>query len=106
MTFGRTLIATAAGLWIALSGCMPPQSGDPERIPAAPASESDCGASQLGDYVGIAATDDVIARLHEWHGGKPMRVVRPGMAVTMDYSPDRLNVMLDDAGIILRFTCS
>jgi hypothetical protein len=35
----------------------------------------------------------------------PVRVVAPGMAVTMDYSDARLTVETDAAGIITRATC-
>lgn len=35
----------------------------------------------------------------------PVRVVAPGMAVTMDYSADRLTVETDRRGIITRFGC-
>ncbi len=35
----------------------------------------------------------------------PVRVVAPGMAMTMDYSPARLTVETDAEGIITRFSC-
>ena len=35
----------------------------------------------------------------------PMRLIRPGMAVTMDYSAERLNITLNDAGTIESVTC-
>ncbi len=34
------------------------------------------------------------------------RVVQPGMALTQDYRPDRLNVSIDDDGKIDRVWCS
>ena len=34
-----------------------------------------------------------------------VRVVKPGMAVTMDYRIDRLTVMLDDSGKIESISC-
>ncbi|CAN6595607.1 hypothetical protein TRVA0_001S01442 [Trichomonascus vanleenenianus] len=37
----------------------------------------------------------------ERHLPQPFRVLRPGMAATMDYRPNRLNVMLDQAGRIV-----
>lgn len=36
----------------------------------------------------------------------PMRVVKPGMAVTMDYSAARLTVETDAKGIITRHSCT
>lgn len=35
----------------------------------------------------------------------PVRVILPGMAVTMDYSPARLNLEVDERGHIFRFHC-
>ena len=32
--------------------------------------------------------------------GRTARVLRPGDAMTMDYRPDRLNLYLDDAGVL------
>jgi hypothetical protein len=42
----------------------------------------------------------------EPRGDKPMRVIKPGMAVTMDYRPDRLNVQVGEDGKISKFTCT
>lgn len=38
------------------------------------------------------------------YGGE-MRIIRPGMAVTMDYSPSRLNVEIGADGRIARIFC-
>ena len=35
----------------------------------------------------------------------PVRVIPPGAAVTMDYSPARLNLETDASGYIVRFRC-
>jgi len=74
--------------------------------PPPPAMEPSCGADQLGSYVGQPASDEVIAAITAWRGDKPMRVIKPGMAVTMDYRPDRLNVQVDENGKIKGFTCT
>lgn len=34
-----------------------------------------------------------------------LRVIKPGMMVTKDYSPTRLNVQVDDSGIIVALSC-
>ncbi|MCB1538860.1 MAG: hypothetical protein H6865_08040 [Rhodospirillales bacterium] len=36
---------------------------------------------------------------------EPHRVIPPGAAVTMDYSPDRVNFQLDENGRIVRIWC-
>lgn len=101
----RTTLAAAAIFMTGLTGCAPPPSGKPERLPASPPAETGCGADQLGAYVGVEATDDVIATLREWRGDRPMRVILPGMAVTMDYRPDRLNVEVGENGRIAKVRC-
>ncbi len=36
--------------------------------------------------------------------GKKLRVIKPGQALTMDYNEDRLNVVVDDKGLITRIS--
>ena len=38
-------------------------------------------------------------------GAKVVRVLRPGMMVTMEYRGDRLNLRIDGQGKILSVTC-
>jgi len=68
--------------------------------------EPSCGAEKLGAYIGQPASDEVIAAITQSRGDKPMRVVTPGMAVTMDYRPDRLNVKVGEDGKISALDCS
>ncbi|MDN5679756.1 MAG: hypothetical protein L0G81_03850 [Ewingella sp.] len=37
---------------------------------------------------------------------KPMRLITPGTAVTMDFNPERLNIMADEKGVITSLHCS
>jgi hypothetical protein len=37
--------------------------------------------------------------------GRPYRILPPGAMMTMDHSPDRINVETDDAGIVVRVFC-
>lgn len=98
-------LALAPTALLALAACTaetpPPQPAPP------PASEAvDCGAGALASYVGVAASDAVIATIHQWRGNNPVRVLKPGSAMTMDFRPGRLNVFLDDQGRIEKFTCN
>ena len=103
------MTALAASL-LALSACTATGSDTvaetTPRPPAPPALEPNCGADQLGAYIGHPASDEVIAAITGWRGGKPMRVLRPGQAVTMDFRPDRLNVQVGEDGKIKGFTCT
>jgi Peptidase inhibitor I78 family len=76
-----------------LSACVttvPPSTGPDE-----------CGASELQYLVGKPAV-----LLDGMRFSQDVRVIEPGMAVTMDYRPDRLNFVIDDFDVIERVYCS
>lgn len=98
LTIGTALLAAT------LSGCGAQTEAALPPPPAA--SEPGCGADQLAGYVGSPATDDVIAKIREWRGEHPIRVLKPGSMATMDYRPDRLNIDVDADGKIKGFRCT
>lgn len=55
------------------------------------------GVEWIDDYAGLGV-DEALA-LAETQG-RPVRVLHPGDAMTMDWRPDRLNLYLDDAGAL------
>lgn len=83
----------AASALILLAACV-------EEPPVAIPGDDACGASALQSLVGQPA-----AVLETMRFAGPTRVIRPGMAVTMDYSPDRLNIEIDAAEVIARVVC-
>ncbi len=85
---GAQRIAVLA-VMLALSACI--DSAEAEAL---------CGADELQDLVGQPAT-----RLETMRFGTEVRVIHPGMAVTMDYSAGRLNIDVDAAGSIVRVYC-
>jgi PBP1b-binding outer membrane lipoprotein LpoB len=85
-------LATALAATLALAACVaeePPLSPNP-----------DCGAAGLQDLIGQPAS-----MLETMKFSQPVRVIRPGMAVTMDYFAGRLNIETDAADRITRVTC-
>lgn len=91
------LSLTAAGL---LAGCdattnwvMP---GPPVPVPVT----DSCGATALQPLIGQPVT--VLPDAGVWSS---IRVIRPGQAVTMDFSATRLNVEVDAAGRMIRIFC-
>lgn len=48
-------------------------------------------------------TADATAKIDE--AGRPVRVLAPDGAATMDHSPARVNLMVDDKGTVLSVTC-
>lgn len=74
------------------------------RIPL-PEPPTACGSDNLGWFVGKKRTDKVSAEVARISQAKSIRWISPGMAVTMDFREDRLNVRLNDKGVILGFNC-
>lgn len=59
-----------------------------------------CGAGSLQDLVG---QDAAVLQTMKFEG--PLRIIRPGQAVTMDYNPERLNIDLVGADVISIVRC-
>lgn len=55
-----------------------------------------CRSDGLDRFVGQLANVDVAAEIQRASGARSLRWTGPGMAVTMDYRPDRVNVNLDE----------
>jgi hypothetical protein len=64
-----------------------------------------CNADAAHAFVGHAASTDAAEAARKAAGADLVRVIKPGQAVTMDFRGDRLNLYLDDAGLILRASC-
>lgn len=88
----RILLAT--GLTLGLSACVETVPPVPEPNPNA------CGAAELQFLVGQNRSVLAMMTLPA-----PVRVIEPGMAVTMDYVESRLNIDLDAKGRISRVYC-
>ena len=69
------------------------------------ADDSGCGADKLDRWLNVLPTDDVKAAISDAVGQRPIRYIAPGDAVTLDFSPSRLNVDLGEDGRIMRFRC-
>ena len=64
-----------------------------------------CGADKVQSYVGQLANPANRANVAKASGTENIRWIEPGMAVTMDYRGDRLNVNLSGNGRINSFNC-
>ena len=73
--------------------------------PDASSPEGGCGASRVADLVGRTRGDSLEQEVARRSGARRVRWIGPGDAVTMDYSPERLNVHLDERARIQRFAC-
>ncbi len=76
--------------------------------PAADGSDTAaaCSADAAQSFVGKPATEANVAAARVAAGAKGgVRVIAPGMAVTMDFRPDRLNLEVDAQRIITTVRC-
>ena len=90
---------------LTLGACTATVSDQGQAVPAASTIDPlACSVSRAESFVGkpgdAIAEDARIAA-----GAQTVRVIRPGQAVTMDYRADRLNLELDDSGILVRVRC-
>lgn len=77
----------------------------PARPESAPTPPTACGAEKVAQFVGKKRTDAIATQVAKLSGAKSIRWIKPGMAVTMDYREDRLNVRTDDKGRIMSVIC-
>ena len=79
-----------------LAACVP----DIAAVSDGPAPSNRCGAHALAAYVGQPVT--VLPAHGPW---TTLRIIRPGMMITQDYSATRLNVRVGPGGRILELFC-
>ena len=89
---------------VTLSACQP-YASEPDGS-GAPETPDACGATKLNDWVTKADSPAARGAIAKASGAKNIRWITPGMAVTMDYRPDRLNANIDAGGRYTGFTCS
>lgn len=59
----------------------------------------------MSRYVGAVSATSIRASVGTAVGHDRIRWIKPGTAVTQDYRPDRLNIILDDAGRVMTMRC-
>lgn len=64
-----------------------------------------CDAAAAQDLVGKPYSDAAGKDAQARTKSKSMRLIRPGMAVTMDFRNDRLNIEVDDKSVITAIRC-
>jgi Peptidase inhibitor I78 family len=88
-----------------LAACQPKTDprylGPPDQArPDQPRGVDACGAAELQDMVGDPKSILAVMKF-----AVPVRVIEPGMAVTADFSANRLNFEIDADGNIARISC-
>ncbi|MFS0736322.1 I78 family peptidase inhibitor [Sphingomonas sp. 1P06PA] len=86
-----------------LSACAPADDRPPvgETVPA----DGPCDATPGQKFLGAIGDPAAVESIRIATGSRAARRIEPGMAVTMDYRQDRVNVELDEAGKIKAVRC-
>ena len=69
------------------------------------ASQSVCDADRAQAAIGQNADDRLAERSRNQAGAKVVRVLKPDSVMTTEYNPERLNLLLDDQGVVSRVNC-
>lgn len=83
-----------------LAGC---SASPPDAMTMA--SPGACNAEPVQALIGKTSTPELIEMARQQSASKMVRVIKPGDAVTMDFNTLRLNLHVDDAGVILQAAC-
>ncbi len=102
--------ASLATLLVAavLAGCSTggSSSSDGTSAPAAAASnDGRCEASGADFAVGKQGTADLLEQARKSSGSQTARILKPHDVVTLEYRSERLNLNVDDRGIVTRVNC-
>lgn len=100
------LIAIALGSLAAACAQPAPPAGSPASpAPPPPVMAGECDASKAQYAVGRPFSDALLEEARTRTGAKTARLLRPGQAITMEYSFQRLNLELDANGQVTRVRC-
>ena len=110
MTLYSTRSSAVAGLAIAatlaLAGCSSTATPPSTSMPPPVGCSEQALASKVGQPVIGSTAQDVRIGGEAIAVPGSLRVITPGMAVTQDYRPDRLNLEVDGTGNLVRAYCS
>lgn len=104
----RMTLLLALGCALPLAACsQPPKNTAPTSEPMAAGADSAarCDPEKLTGLAGQTASEAVIKKAVQDSGARHARVLKPGMAMTMDFREDRLSIEVDDQNRIVRANC-
>ncbi|MDE0948006.1 MAG: I78 family peptidase inhibitor [Sphingobium sp.] len=90
----RHILSVASALALAACATTPPVTAD-----------GSCNHDSLARFTGQKASAETGTALLRASGAKTLRWGGPGMAMTMDFRPDRLTVSYDEAMLITTARC-
>ena len=99
--------ATLATLLVAtvLAGCSTGGSSG-ASAPAAPAgTDGRCEARGADFTVGKPASAELLEQARKASGSQMARILKPHDVITLEYRSERLNLNVDDKGVVTRVNC-
>lgn len=94
------VLAVAATFSLVACATQPPLGTAPY-----PPQATQCDAERARWALGREATAEVVEEVRAATQSHAVRVIRPGQAVTMDYSPVRVNIHVNERNAITGITC-
>ncbi len=95
---GKEILRVTMSAALLLTACKPAPA-DLVMTNSIPVADA-CGAADLQTLVGKSQTV-----LRSQRFGPSVRIIKPGIAVTMDYRTDRMNIEINTGGKIARVYC-
>jgi hypothetical protein len=99
VTMNTRYAGLALAMFLMVPGCIPAGQLPDDQVPFDPDPDA-CGASGLQGLVGQPETV-----LQSMRFSQRLRMIQPGMMITQDYSPERLNISVDASGMIESVSC-
>lgn len=80
-------------------------AADRAGAPPSGAASAGCDAQPVQDLIGQKYSDSVGDDARSRSHSSQLRVMRPGQVMTMEYNPERLNIILDGGDAITALRC-
>ncbi|WP_460415755.1 I78 family peptidase inhibitor [Pseudomonas sp. microsymbiont 2] len=100
--------ASLATLLVAsvLAGCSTGGSSGGSSAPVAPAgNDGRCEASGADFTIGKPASPALLEQARKASGSQMARILTPHDVITLEYRSERLNLNVDDKGVVTRVNC-
>lgn len=116
----RLLLPAAALLTLCLAACTPKPDEQEQALaqseeraeeaaqpapPTPPAAATACDDSQAQWAIGKKVTEAEVEQARKDSGAETARTLKPNQAVTMEFNANRLNLDLDDTGVVTAIRC-
>ena len=101
----RAMLATLAVAAV-LAGCSTGgNSGGGDAPAAAAGNDGRCEASGADFAIGKQGSAELLEQARKASGSQMARILKPHDVVTLEYRSERLNLNVDDKGVVTRVNC-